>query len=161
VARRARAEIPEAPAGDGVRAPSRPSPRPRAWAVVHLAAALFCCLILPAYSKVRGEGGLSWTMFSRSDSFRLDLRATDRAGAVHLLHPAELGSRAEPALRYFLLGADRFRTWPVGPTFRARLPYLALLACEIGPYASIDLTLEERADLDAAPHPTHVHVTCR
>ena len=126
----------------------------------HLAAALVCCVILPGYSKIRGEGGLAWTMFSRSDTFRLTVHAIDREGAVHTLHPAALAGHAEPFLRYFLIGADRYRTWPVGPTFRGRLPELAALGCEVGRYASVDVVLEERANLDARPRATHARVPC-
>ena len=128
---------------------------------LHLVAALFACVLVPAYSRATGEGGLAWMMFSKSDSFRLGLLATDRDGRVHLLHPAELGPHAEPSLRFYLRGADRFRTAPIGPTFLARLPALARLGCEIGPYSSIELTLEQRADLDAPLRVTRARATCR
>jgi hypothetical protein len=127
---------------------------------VHLCAAVLACVIVPAWSRIGGEGGLAWTMFSRSDSFRITLRATDPGGDVHLLHPAELARLAEPSLRTYLRGADRFRTWPVGPTFRARLPVLAATACALGSYTSIEITLEERANLDAVPRVTHARVHC-
>jgi hypothetical protein len=117
-------------------------------------------VILPGYSYATGEGGLAWTMFSKSDSFRLKLLATDRWGTVHLLHPAELADGTEPALRTYLSGADRFRTWPVGPTFLARLPDLARLGCASGRYASIELTLEQRATLDAPTRVTRARTTC-
>jgi hypothetical protein len=100
-------------------------------------------------------------MFSRSDSFRLDVVATDGEGHIHLLHPAELGEHAEPALRNYLRGADRFRAWPVGPTFLARLPGLARLGCASGRYSLIEVTLEQRADLDAPVRRTHARVHCR
>lgn len=128
---------------------------------IHAAAAFICCLALPAYSKATGEGGLAWTMFSRSDGFRLELRAVDTSGAVHLLHPAELGSLAEPSLRFYLRGADRFHTWPVGLTFLSRLPSLAALACKLGPYRSTELTLERRATLDGPVQVTHARAECR
>lgn len=129
-------------------------------AKVHLAAAVLACLLLPAWSRAAGDGGLAWTMFSRSDSFRLSLRATDRAGAVHILHPAELAPLSEPALRFYLSGADRFHTWPVGATFQARLPALAGLACSLGAYASVQLTLEQRRTLDAPVRVTHARASC-
>jgi len=128
---------------------------------LHLAAALFACVLLPAYARARGQDGLAWTMFSKSDSFRLAVAATDRVGHVHLLHPAELSDHAEPALRNYLRGADRFRAWPMGPTFKARLPELATLGCASGRYASVELTLEQRADLDAPLRTTRARVTCR
>jgi hypothetical protein len=128
--------------------------------VVHLVAAFVACVLVPAYSYALGEGGLAWTMFSRSDSFRLKLLATDREGNVHLLHPSELTRGAEPALRVYLQGAESFRTWPVGPTFRARLPALAKAGCESGRYRAIELALEERATLDAPVAVTRAHALC-
>lgn len=127
---------------------------------VHATAALVCCLILPAFSRIAGEGGLAWTMFSSSAAFRLELRVTDETGAVHYLHPAELAAHTEPSLGFYLRGADRFHTWPVGPTFLGRLPALAALACKLGPYRAIELTLEQRSTLDAPVRRTHAGSVC-
>jgi hypothetical protein len=128
--------------------------------ILHLVAAVSACVLLPAFSYARGEGGFAWTMFSRSDSFRLSVTAVDRAGQVHLLHPIELADGVEPALRMYLAGADRFRTWPVGPTFAARLPALARLGCRNRRYASVELTLEQRATLDGPVRVTRARATC-
>lgn len=127
---------------------------------VHGIAALVSCLILPAFSRIAGGGGLAWTMFSRSATFRLELRATDETGTVHYLHPAELAPRTEPSLAFYLRGANRFHTWPVGPTFLGRLPALAALACELGPYRAVELTLEQRSTLDAPVRRTHARTSC-
>jgi hypothetical protein len=127
---------------------------------VHFLAGAIACVVLPAYSYASGEGGLAWTMFSRSDSLRVSLRATDREGREHLLHPAQLGALTEPSLRDALRSADEFRNLHVGPLLRAELPRLALLACRIGSYASIDLTLEQKANVDAPVHPTRAHARC-
>jgi hypothetical protein len=99
-------------------------------------------------------------MFSRSDSFRLAVTAVDRAGQVHLLHPVELGDGVEPALRIYLQGADRFRSWPVGPTFAARLPALATRGCRGGRYTSVEVTLEQRANMDAPIKVTRARAAC-
>jgi hypothetical protein len=128
--------------------------------ILHLIAAVIVCVLLPAFSYARGEGGFAWTMFSRSDSFRLSVTTVDRAGQLHLLHPVELADGVEPALRIYLRGADRFRTWPVGPTFAARLPELARLGCRSGRYASVEVTLEQRATLDAPIKVTRARAGC-
>jgi hypothetical protein len=135
-------------------------PRLSRAAAVHLGAAIVACVLLPAFSWAHGGGGFAWTMFSKSDSFRLKLVATDGDGGVHLLHPVELARLAEPSLGFYLRGADRFHTWPVGPTVRARLLTLAALACTLGPYTSVELTLEERANLDAPVRTTHARTPC-
>jgi len=128
--------------------------------ILHLIVAVVVCVLLPAFSYARGEGGFSWTMFSRSDSFRLSVTAVDRAEQVHLLHPVELGDGVEPALRIYLRGADRFRSWPVGPTFAARLPALAGLGCRNGRYTSVEVTLEQRANMDAPVKVTRARAIC-
>jgi hypothetical protein len=128
--------------------------------ILHLITAVWVCVLLPAFSYARGEGGFAWTMFSRSDSFRLSVTALDRARQVHLLHPVELADGMEPALRNYLRGADRFRAWPVGPTFAARLPALARLGCHSGRYTSVEVTLETRATLDAPVRVTRARTAC-
>jgi hypothetical protein len=129
--------------------------------ILHLVAGAVACLLLPAFSYARGGGAFAWMMFSRSDSFRVSVTAVDRGGQVHLLHPIELAGGVEPALRIYLAGADRFRTWPVGPTFQARLPELARLGCRDGRFGSVEVTLEQRATLDAPIQVTRAHATCR
>ena len=76
--------------------------------LLHLVVAVAVCLVIPAFSYARGEGGFAWTMFSRSDSFRLSVTAVDPAGNVHLLHPVELADGVEPALRTYLRGQTAF-----------------------------------------------------
>jgi hypothetical protein len=134
--------------------------RPSRTEILHLVATVAICILLPAFSYARGEGGFAWTMFSRSDSFRVSVTAVDRAGQTHLLHPVELSDGVEPALRTYLRGADRFRSWPVGPTFAARLPELARLGCRSGRYTSVEVTLEQRANLDAPIRVTRARATC-
>ena len=123
-------------------------------------AAVSVCVLLPAFSYARGEGGFAWTMFSRSDSFRLGVTAVDRAGQYTSCIRSSSRGGVEPALRTYLRGADRFRTWPVGPTFAARLPALARLGCRNGRYASVEVTLEERATLDAPLRVTRARAAC-
>ena len=127
--------------------------------ILHLVVGVAVCILLPAFSYARGEGGFAWTMFSRSDSFRLSVTAVDRAGQLHLLHPVELANGVEPALRTYLRGADRFRTWPVGPTFAARLPELARLGCRNRRYASVEVTLDDVRPRRPA-RVTRAHATC-
>ena len=127
---------------------------------IHAAATLFACVLIPAYSRLTGAGGLAWTMFARSAAFRLELRAVDGEGNTHVLHPAELARKVEPSLRFYLLGADRFHTWPVGPTFLRHLPELAKLGCDVGDYRTVELTLMQRSTLDAPLRVTHARAAC-
>ena len=134
--------------------------RPSRTEILHLIVAVAVCVVIPAFSYARGEGGFSWMMFSRSDSFRVDVTAVDHGGQVHLLHPIELADGVEPMLRFYLRGADRFRMWPVGATFAARLPELARLGCRSGRFGSVTVTLEQRATLDAPVKVTRARVNC-
>jgi hypothetical protein len=99
-------------------------------------------------------------MFSRSDSFRLTVRAFDRVGAEHRLHPIELGRGTVGALKMYLRVADRFATWPAGQTFESRLPELAHNGCLAGAYTTVDVKLERRTTLDAPVHSVHARVIC-
>jgi hypothetical protein len=127
---------------------------------LHVVAGIVACLILPAYSRAAGTGALAWVMFSRSDSFRLSVRAFDRDGVEHLLHPIELGQGMDSALRMYLRIADRFATWPVGQTFESRLSELAQNGCRAGSYARVEVTLERRSALDAPVHTVHERALC-
>jgi hypothetical protein len=60
----------------------------------------------------------------------------------------------------FLAGSERFRSGPVGSTLRAHLPELAELACGVTGAERIEITLEERANLDAPTRSTRQFRQC-
>lgn len=130
-----------------------------AW--LHAIVALVVCLGLPGGSLLQGSGIFAWNMFSKSETYRLSLVATFEDGEREL-DPRILRSIANPAFAAFLPPPRVWRHDPVGLTFRTGLPSIAALGCRVARGARrIEVTLDERADLDAAPRTTHAGVACR
>ena len=122
---------------------------------VHTVAALLAALVLPGGSWLDGSGWLAWTMYSKSETYRVRVVARDTAGRRRQIAPTELGVHGSRDLAIYLSGSERWRHAPAGNALRRHLPDLARLGCTLGGAASIEVTLEHRRTLDA-PVETHV-----
>jgi len=131
------------------------------WPLLHLSVLAFLAIILPAGSLLFGNGEFAWTMFSKSETYRLAFTGIAPNGSEVEIDPRSLGPLTNPTLSYFLPEPGKWRHDPMGVTFRTGLPYLTLLACRLGPYQRIEALLEERAHLDAAPLATRAEAPCR
>jgi hypothetical protein len=128
---------------------------------LHGVVALLLTTILPAYSWHDGTGWLAWTMFSRSQMYRLHVTVTDRAGVAHPINPTQLAALSSGDAIAFLSGTDHWRHATTGEAFRSNLPGLARLACQCAPDAAVaTVTFEMRKDLDTAPSSAHATVHC-
>lgn len=127
----------------------------------HAALAVLACVVVPAASRLAGSGKLGWTMFSRTESYRLAITGMKASGARGPVAPTSLAAAAArgPVARY-LAGADRWRTIEAGSLLRDHLPELAALACRTGPFVAIDIELSVRADLDAPVETSRGHADC-
>jgi hypothetical protein len=130
-------------------------------AKLHVAVAVLAGVVLPGGSLLAGEGVFAWTMFSKSETYRMTVVGTTLEGARRSFDPRDLVPHVNGTLAYFLPSGDRYRHDPVGLTFRTGLGKLAELACKMAPLRSIEITLEERKDLDAMPRVTVAHAECR
>jgi hypothetical protein len=127
---------------------------------LHWVAALLVCLVIPGASWLQGSGWLAWVMYSKSAMYRLSIVATEANGDRRRIAPMELGVHARQYAARFLSGSERFRHAPVGSTIRAHLSEFAELACSVTRARSVDLTLEERPDLDSPIIATQAHREC-
>jgi hypothetical protein len=128
---------------------------------LHAAVAVLVALLLPAYSWLGGSGSLAWTMFSKSQTFRLSVRALDKTGRTRVVNPSELAKFADAETATYLLGSEHFRQSPVGSAFVGNLPSLAELVCRTAPQPTrATVTLEIRKTLDDAPTPYTATVNC-
>jgi hypothetical protein len=128
---------------------------------LHAAVAVLVALLLPAYSWLGGSGSLAWTMFSRSQTFRLSVRVADKTGRTRIVNPSELAKFADAETASYLLGSEHFRQSPVGSAFVGSLQGLAGLGCRTVPEpASVSVTLEIRKTLDDEPAPYAATVNC-
>lgn len=106
-------------------------------------------MLVPAWSWLDGSGSLAWTMYAHSSSFRLRILAIDEHGRRRSIAPSSLAARAEQDVATALAGAEAFRHARQGQQLRRYLPHLAELACSVSRAARVELTLEDRPNLDA------------
>jgi hypothetical protein len=130
-------------------------------AKLHVALALTVGLLLPGGSLLIGNGVFAWTMFSKSETYRMRVLGRADDGSARALDPRALAPHVGPAIGYFLPGPDVWRHDPVGLTFRTGLGKIAELACRLGPFRTTEVSFEERADLDAEPKRSVAHGRCR
>ena len=118
---------------------------------IHAAVALLLGLILPAYSWINGSGWLAWTMFAKSETYRVTVRVLDVGGVTHGINPTDLARFMSGDAATFLSGADQFRHAPVGAALRRNLAGLAAVGCRTVPDSRhCWVSLETRANLDAS-----------
>ena len=128
---------------------------------LHAVVALFVAVVMPAYSWRDGSGWLAWTMFSKSQMYRLAVTVTDADGIVHLINPSELTRLTGDDVGIYLAGAEHYRHAPVGAAFRRELPLLAHLACQLVPRSTrAGVRLDFRATLDSAVDVTEAQASC-
>jgi hypothetical protein len=126
----------------------------------HTAAGVLLAVVLPATSWLDGSGRFAWTMFSKSETYRLEIDVVDTGGAKRPLSPSALAMRAGPTARAYLGGTEAFRHAPVASTIRRHLSEIGALACAERGAASIEIALFVRRTLDAEPSETRAKVTC-
>ncbi len=128
---------------------------------LHAAVAVLVAVLLPAYSWRDGSGWLAWSMFSKSQTFRLSLHVADKFGRTQIVNPTELAKFADAETATYLMGSEHFRQSPVGSAFVGNLPGLAGLACRtVSQPARATVTLEIRKTLDDQPVPYTATVNC-
>jgi hypothetical protein len=129
---------------------------------MHAALAVLVALGLPGYSWLDGSGWLAWTMFSKSESYRLRIAVTDRDGRRTLVNPSALAGGANTQIGLHLSGAEHFRHAPMINSFAANLRGLGKLSCGAVPGAErARVALDSRRNLDAPVQTTSAEVSCR
>lgn len=128
---------------------------------LHAALAVFVALVLPGYSWLDGSGWLAWTMFSKSETYRLRVAVTDRDHRRTLVNPSALAGGANTQIGLYLSGAEHFRQAPMINSFAANLRGLGTLACRTVPGAArVNVSLDSRRNLDAPMQTTSAEVSC-
>ena len=122
---------------------------PRSWRGAQLTLGLLSCLLVPAWSWFDGSGSLAWTMYAHSSSFRLRILAVDEHEKRRYIAPSALAAWAEQDLAMTLGGAEAFRHAREGRQLRYYLPRISELACRVSGAQRVELTLEDRPNLDA------------
>jgi hypothetical protein len=128
---------------------------------IHVAIGIVVAFVLPAASLLAGNDVFAWTMFSKSDTYRMTIVGTSVDGQTVAFDPRVLAPHVNRTLAYFLPAPGRWRHDPVGLTFRTGLGNVARLACHLGELTSTEVSLEERSDLDAPAKVTVARARCR
>ena len=136
-------------------------PRERRAARIHLVIGILAIVALPAVSLATRAGGLAFTMFSGSGSYRLRVATFDAAGGERRIPPTAIAAHARGSIGDVLAGSEDWRFAPFGSLIRRRLDQVAALACETIPRSrQARVTLEERRTLDAPVRTTTATAGC-
>jgi hypothetical protein len=117
-------------------------------------------VVIPAASRLSGSGKLAWTMFSKTETYRIAITGTRASGETQAIAPTALAALADGPASVYLAGADHTRAGAAGALLGPHLAGLAALACRLGPYASVAMDLERRPSLDAPITTTRTWVSC-
>ena len=129
---------------------------------MHWLIGVVAIIALPAVSLATRTGGLAFTMFSGSGSYRLRVVTIDAAGRERRVPPTAIAAHVRGSIGDVLAGSEDWRFAPFGSLVRRRLDQVAALACETIPRSrQAHLTLDERRTLDAAVRTTTATSTCR
>jgi hypothetical protein len=141
---------------DGRRQPERLAAR------LHLVIGIVAIIALPAVSLATRAGGLAFTMFSGSGSYRLRVVIVDDMGRERRVPPTAIAAHVRGSIGDVLAGSEDWRFAPFGSLIRRRLDQVAALACLTIPQSrQAHVTLDERRTLDAPVRTTTATSTCR
>jgi hypothetical protein len=128
---------------------------------VHLLIGVLAVVGLPLVSWWSGTGGLAFTMFSGSGSYRLRIVISDQSGARRPVPATAVAARAAGTIGDVLAGSESWRFAPFGPLVRRRLDQVAALACTTTSQSrEARLILDERRTLDSPVRTTTVTRLC-
>jgi hypothetical protein len=127
----------------------------------HLLVGILVVVGLPFASWWSGTGGLAFTMFSGSGSYRLRVVISDESGADRHISATALAARAGGTIGHVLAGSEAWRFAPFGGLVRRRLDQLAAVACTTSSQShEARVTLDERRMLDSPVRTTTVTRPC-
>jgi hypothetical protein len=129
---------------------------------VHWVIGVVAIIALPAVSLATRTGGLAFTMFSGSGSYRLRVVTIDDAGRERRVPPTAIAAHIRGSIGDVLAGSEDWRFAPFGSLVRRRLDQIAALACAAIPHSrQAHVSLDERRTLDAHVRTTAATATCR
>jgi hypothetical protein len=131
---------------------------PRAHAVL----ATLVALVLPLASRTFDTGSLAFTMFSRSETYRLQITTVNESGQSTRVAPTEIAAVVGGNTGDILAGTEQWRHGPFGPLLRRHLGEVARFACAVhGHDVRASVVLERRPTLDSPVQTTEAGVLCR
>jgi hypothetical protein len=128
----------------------------------HTVLAVLVALVLPLASRTFDTGNLAFTMFSRSETYRLRITTMSVARQPRRLAPTEIAVAVGGNTGDILAGTEQWRHGPFGPLLRRHLGEVARFACAVhGDDVRASVVLEQRPTLDSPIQATEAGVLCR
>ncbi len=129
---------------------------------MHLVIGIVAIIGLPGVSLATQTGGMAFTMFSGSGSYRLRVSTFDAAGVERRIPPTAIAAHTRGSIGDMLAGSEDWRFAPFGSLIRRRLDRVTALACETVPRSQqARVSREERRTLDAPVRTTTATSACR
>jgi hypothetical protein len=122
--------------------------------------AVVTCVLLPGMSWLDGSGWLAWTMYAKSEHYRMRFEAHS-AGHSRWISPTLIAAHAAPDVRNALAGAEVWHHGGQGRMLERRMDAVGELACSVARADNVVLTLERRRTLDAPVQTFRVSKHCR
>jgi hypothetical protein len=117
---------------------------------LRLVLAVVVAVLVPSASRVFGNGSLAFTMFSRSETYRLRVTTTDARGTARRVAPTAVAAAIGGTPGDILAGTEQWRHGPFGSLLADHLGEVARFACRLGAEsARAEVVLERRQTLDA------------
>jgi len=117
---------------------------------LRLLVAVVVAVLLPTASRVFGNGSLAFTMFSRSETYRLRVTTTGARGTARRVAPTALAAAIGGTPGDILAGTEQWRHGPFGSLLADHLGEVARYACRLGAESErAEIVLERRQTLDA------------
>jgi hypothetical protein len=118
-------------------------------------------VLVPLASRVFGNGSLAFSMFSRSETYRLRVTTTNAAGTARRVAPTALAVAVGGTPGDIIAGTEQWRHGPFGALLGDHLDEFARFACRLGAgTARADVVLERRKTLDAPVELIAASATC-
>jgi hypothetical protein len=117
---------------------------------LRLVLAVVVAVLVPWASRVFGNGSLAFTMFSRSETYRVRVTTTDARGTARRVAPTAVAAAIGGTPGDILAGTEQWRHGPFGSLLADHLDEVARFACRLGAEsARAEVVLERRRTLDA------------
>lgn len=126
---------------------------------VHVFVGAVLFVLLPAGSRLFGDGFFAWTMYSRSSEYRIDIEVHDASG-WRSVAPTGLADHASAHVAAVIVGAETFHHGASLAVLQDHLGDFASFVCaeRSGDHAVV--TLHQRDDAQSQEAVTRVEAAC-
>lgn len=126
---------------------------------VHVMVGAVLFILLPAGSRLFGDGFFAWTMYSRSSEYRIDIEVHDASG-WRSVAPTGLADHASAHLGAVLVGAETFHHGASLVVLQDHLEDFAAFVCSERSGDRAVVTLHQRDDAESHEDVTRAEIAC-